>query len=86
MSGPYFIFTDLGCANGGPVNHTGIAVNGFSGAAALYIDSHLDEEMFLLLIAGRLNVKEKVCADSRVGKDKAKAAFKYPAVCSKVRP
>lgn len=86
MSGPHFIFTDLGCVNGGTVNHTGIAVNGFAGAAALYLDSQLDEEMFEILIAGRLNVKEKVCANRITPFDKAKAASKYPAVRSKVRP
>lgn len=86
MSGPFFVFTDLGCVNGGTVNHTGITIDGFAGAAALYVDPRLDEEMFEILIAGRLNVKEKVCATRRTDNDKAKAASKYPAVCSKVRP
>jgi hypothetical protein len=85
MSGPYFILTDTGCVNGSLINYS-LPINGFGGSAALFVEAFLDEQMFEILIGGRLNVKEKVCAERRVGYDKAKAASKYPAVRSKVRP
>lgn len=86
MSGPVILSYDSGAINGAVIHSPGIAINGFSGVAALFIESFLDEEMFLILISGRLNVKEKVCADRRVPNDKAKAAAKYRAMCSKVKP
>lgn len=86
MSGPVILQFDSGTINGAVIHHTGVPVNGFSGIAALFIDSFLDEEMFPILIAGRLKVKEKVCATRRVRSDRAKAAAKYRAVCSKVKP
>lgn len=86
MSGPFFVLLDTGCVNGSTINYKGLSINGFAGAAAMFIDAVPDELMFQLLIGGRLNVKEKVCAERRTGYDKAKAASKYPAVCSKVRP
>lgn len=85
MSGPFFLATDVGCIGGGPINST-VAINGFSGSAVLFVEAFLDEEMFELLIAGRLKVKEKVCAIGRTPKDKALSAAKYRAVCSKVKP
>jgi hypothetical protein len=86
MSGPVILSYDSGTLNGAVIHAPGISVNGFSGIAALFIESFLDEEMFIILIGGKLNVKEKLCADRRVPKDKAKAASKYRAVCSKVKP
>ena len=86
MSGPFILAFDSGTINGGVIHQTGIPINGFSGVAALFIEAFLDEEMFITLIGGKLNVKEKVCSDRRVPKDKAKAASKYRAVCSKVKP
>jgi hypothetical protein len=86
MSGPFFVVTDAGCIGGAEINHTALAINGFAGSANLYIEPFLDEEMFLLLISGRLNVKEKVCAIGRTRRDKAPAGAKYKAVCSKVKP
>lgn len=86
MSGPVILAYDSGTINGAVIHATGISINGFSGVAALFVEPFLDEEMFILLIGGKLNVKEKVCADRRVPKDKAKAASKYRAVCSKVKP
>lgn len=86
MSGPHFLLLDTGCLNGSPLNYPALAVNVFAGAAVMYVEAFLDESMFELLVSGRLNVKEKVCAERRTGYDKAKAASKYPAVCSKVRP
>lgn len=86
MSGPVIISYDSGAINGAVIHAPGISINGFSGVAALFIEAFLDEEMFIILIGGRLNVKEKVCSDRRVLKDKAKAAVKLPAVCSKVKP
>lgn len=86
MSGPVILAFDSGTINGAVIHAPGISINGFSGIAALFLDSFLDEEMFLLLIGGKLNVKEKVCSDRRVPKDRAKAASKYRALCSKVKP
>jgi hypothetical protein len=86
MSGPVFLATDLGCIGGAEINHIGIAINGFSGSAALFVETVLDEAMFELYIGGRLKLKEKVCAVRRVGSDKAPRGAKYPAVCSKVKP
>ncbi len=86
MSGPYFTITDVGCINGSQINQTGLPINGFGGSANLFIDPFLDEEMFVLLIGGRLNVKEKVCAVGRTRRDEAPAGAKYKAVCSKVKP
>lgn len=86
MSGPFFTATDVGCIGGSQINHTGLPINGFAGSANLYVDPFLDEEMFLLLISGRLNVKEKVCAVGRTQRDKAPAGAKYRAVSSKVKP
>jgi hypothetical protein len=86
MSGPFYTATDVGCIGGAQINHTGLPINGFAGSANLYVDPFLDEEMFILLISGRLNVKEKVCAVGRTRRDKALAGAKYKAVCSKVKP
>lgn len=86
MSGPYFVITDVGCINGSQIHQTGLPINGFGGSAYLFVDPFLDEEMFDLLISGRLNVKEKVCAVGRTRRDKAPAGAKYKAVCSKVKP
>ena len=86
MSGPFITATDVGCIGGSQINHSGVAINGFAGSAFLYIDARLDEEMFQLLIAGRLKVKEKNCAEQRTRADKTVPGAKYRAVCSKVKP
>lgn len=86
MSGPLFVATDVGCIGGSMPNHTGVAINGFSGSAVLSVEPRLDHVVFELLIAGRLKAKEKVCAIQRTRADKPPRPAKYKAVCSKVKP
>jgi hypothetical protein len=78
--------------NGGEINQPGVAINGAGsgsgvvGNVDVVFTLWLDEKMFDLLIAGKLSVKDKVCAVGRTPAPRIPVSAKYRAVCSKVKP
>lgn len=84
MSGPFLIELS-GDIFGGP-EVDGILLNGTIGSMALYVQPPADMVVFDLYIGGRLNVKEKNCAERRTPYLKAARRSIPAAVSDRVKP
>jgi hypothetical protein len=68
MSGP--VLLDLSGGTIGSVELNRISINALLGTAALYLETHNDEQAFELYIGGRLGGRETVCVPPNTPKDK----------------
>lgn len=84
MSGPVLLEL-TGDIFGGPSVNS-IVINGTQGIMALYVQPIADSEVFLLTIAGKLNMKEKVCGKREGTARRPKRSATLVPVCGKVKP
>jgi len=84
MSGPVLIEL-TGDIFGGPSVNS-IVINGTQGIMGLFVQPAADSDVFLLTIAGKLNLKEKVCGVRDGTARKPKRSATLVPVCDKVKP
>lgn len=84
MSGPVVLNISGDIFGGLEVD--GVLLNGTVGAAALYVRPVPDSVVFDLFIGGRLNLKEKNCAERRTPYPKAPRSPVVAAVSDRVKP